>query len=121
MEGIVLTHVDDLLMFGSKEFRKWFISLLEKDYQVGSTSENEAIFCGQRMRFQGDDLILVDQDVAIEEIAEIAIPAHMGLQAPCEGALHTEYRKSAWTVELDSVEDTVPDWIQVLCVRVRGC
>ena len=66
----------------------------KKDYKIGSTSENEAIFCERRMRFQGDELILVDQDLAVEEIAEIEIPAKMELQDPCEGALHTEYRRA---------------------------
>ena len=40
IEGTVLMHVDDLLIFGTKKFRAWFISKLEEDYQFGSTSEN---------------------------------------------------------------------------------
>ena len=92
--GIVLLHVDDLLVFGTEAFRKELGLRVRKEYQIGSQVDNEAMFCGQRLRWQGD-VLLIDQDKAVEEIAEIKVEDKtLKDDTVCPPALHTEYRRA---------------------------
>jgi hypothetical protein len=68
--GVVCLHVDDLLMIGKPEFHKKVTERIRKDYQVGSEDKDDVVFCGQRIRWQGNVLV-VDQDRAIEELSEV--------------------------------------------------
>ena len=93
VQGVVLMHIDDLLVIGSDRFRSEFIAKVRKDYQIGSETLNEASFCGQRMRWQGSCLI-VDQDKAIEEIAEIVFDKSLKDDTKVNSLTHTEYRRA---------------------------
>ena len=69
-------------MFGSDSFRKEPGEGVKTDYRVGSLSESEAVLCGQRVRRQGD-VLLVGQDEAIEEVAEIKLEGQQPEQGRC--------------------------------------
>ena len=91
---MILLHVDDLLIFGTPEFLKEIEVKVRKDYQVGSLMTNDAMFCGQRVKKQGQ-VIVVDQDRAIEEISEIPLDNYKSLldKDRCPPELHTQYRQ----------------------------
>ena len=70
--GVVVLHVDDLFMTGSKEFFDYLGKSLKKDYQIGSEDRNDVVFTGQCCRWQGSTLV-VDQEKAVEDLSEVNI------------------------------------------------
>ena len=89
--GVVALHVDDLFMTGTAEFEKLVLQQIRKDYQIGSEDKDDVVFTGQRVRWQGA-VLTVDQDKAIEELAEIQVPKGLKDETMCTPAQHTEYR-----------------------------
>ena len=67
--GVMVLHVDDLFITGSKRFLKDVVGNLRKDYQIGSEDTGDVVFTGQRIRKQGKAIVL-DQDKGIEELAD---------------------------------------------------
>ena len=65
VEGIVNTHVDDVLLTGSALFKQHVIGMLSKDFQVGSEDKNDIMFYGQRVQWldrnSNKKRIVVDQ------------------------------------------------------------
>ena len=59
--GVVVLHVDDLFMTGSKEFYDLIGTSLRREYQIGSEDKNDVVFTGQRVRWQGNTVV-VDQE-----------------------------------------------------------
>ena len=53
---------------------------------------DEASFCGQRIRWQGD-VLTVDQDKAIEEITEVTFDKAAKDTMPCPPAMHSDFRR----------------------------
>ena len=89
-----MPHVVDLLVFGTDAFRKRFCGTIKKDYQIRSNVDNEAMFCGQRFRWQGN-VLMVGQDKTIDEIIEITLEEkNMKDDLVCPPLLHTEYRRT---------------------------
>ena len=70
--GIMVLHVDDLFITGSKKFWEHVVGKLRKDYQIGSEDKGDVVFTGQRIRKQGVPIIL-DQDKGIEELSVIKL------------------------------------------------
>ena len=89
--GVIVLHVDDLFMTGSPEFWTHVGNKLKKDYQIGSEDKNDVVFTGQRIRWQGNTLV-VDQDKAVEELSEVHIEKNLSDNTPCTASQHTEYR-----------------------------
>ena len=81
-------------MFGADAFRERLCEMIRMDCQIGSNVDHEAMFSGQRLRWQGN-VLMVDQDKAIEEIAEITLEdKNMKDNLVCPPFLHTEYRRT---------------------------
>ena len=78
-------------MTGSSEFWTHVGNKPKKDYQIGSEDKNDVVFTGQRIRWQGNTLV-VDQDKAVEELAEVHIEKNLSDNIPCTASQHTEYR-----------------------------
>ena len=91
VEGAVALHVDDLFMTGTPEFEKRVLQRIRKDYQIGSEDKDDIVFTGQRVRWHGS-VLTVDQDKAIEELAEIQTPKGLKDETLCTASQHTEYR-----------------------------
>eukprot|EP00973_Karenia_brevis_P035511 4894543-Karenia_brevis.AAC.1 len=76
IEGIVTTHVDDLLMTGTALFIKRVRERLRKDYKVGSDLTDDVMFVGQRVRWalkgKTGEHIRVGQESKLEELQKIA-------------------------------------------------
>ena len=89
--GVMVLHVDDLFIAGSKKFWDEVVGKLKKDYQVGSEDTGDVMFTGQRIRKQGLSIVL-DQDKGIEELSEIQLEKNLKDDMPCSPSLHTEYR-----------------------------
>ena len=82
VEGIVCLHVDDLFFTGSKYFHEQVISHIRKGFEVGSEDKGDVMFTGQRIRWDGDVLV-VDQDKAIEELTEVKFVKTLNPEGQC--------------------------------------
>ena len=89
--GLMVLHVDDLFIVGSKKFWDEVVGKLKKDYQVGFEDKGDVMFTGQRIRKQGIPIVM-DQDKGIEELAEIQLDKTLTDDMTCPPSLHTEYR-----------------------------
>ena len=89
--GLMVLHVDDLFITGSKRFWDEVVGKLKKDYQIGSEDKGDVMFTGQRIRKQGIPIVL-DQDKGIEELSEIQLDKNLTDNMTCPPSLHTEYR-----------------------------
>jgi hypothetical protein len=89
--GLMVLHVDDLFITGSKKFWEEVVGKLKQDYQIGSDDKSDVMFTGQRIRKQGIPVVL-DQDKGIEELSEIQFDKTLSDTMTCPPALHTEYR-----------------------------
>jgi hypothetical protein len=78
-------------MTGTPEFEKRVLQKIRKDYQIGSEDKDDIVFTGQRVRWHRT-VLTVDQDKAIEELAEIQVPKGLKDETLCTAAQHTEYR-----------------------------
>ncbi|MDP7646981.1 MAG: hypothetical protein QGH82_02765, partial [Candidatus Woesearchaeota archaeon] len=90
-QGFVCLHVDDLFAAGTPAFLKYLRECLLREYEIGSETSDNIMFVGQRIRWQGDTLI-VDQDMKIEELQEIKFEKGSKDDTLCAPAMHTEYR-----------------------------
>jgi hypothetical protein len=71
LEGLVLTHVDDLLHgSGSPEFYTKVMASLKEKFQFGAEEQDEFRYVGMHVK-QGNDSIVVNQD---EYIASFELP-----------------------------------------------
>ncbi len=89
--GAVCLHVDDLFLTGNQAFCKGVLEALRKDYKFGSEDQDDLVFTGQRVRWQGNTVV-VDQDKAVEELSEIEVPKGTSDATPCDAKMHTEFR-----------------------------
>ena len=89
--GLMVLHVDDLFITGSKKFWEEVVGKLKGDYQIGSEDKGDVMFTGQRIRKQGVPIVL-DQDKGIEELSEIQFDKALSDTMTCPPSLHTEYR-----------------------------
>ena len=89
--GFVCLHVDDLFASGTPKFLAYLRERLKKEYKIGSEASDNIMFCGQRLRWQGDVLI-VDQDRQVEELSEIKLERGAKDTDTCSPTMHTEYR-----------------------------
>ena len=78
-------------MTGTSEFFTTICDNLKKDYQIGSGDRNDVVFTGQRVRWQGNTLV-VDQEKAVEELSEVQLEKNLPDNTPCTPTLHTEFR-----------------------------
>ena len=90
-EGFVCLHVDDLFASGTPKFLASLKEKLKKDYQIGSETYDNIMFCGQRVRWQGNVLV-VDQDRQVDELSEIKVSKGSPDSQVCSPQMHTEYR-----------------------------
>jgi hypothetical protein len=63
--GVIVLHVDDLFIAGDYTFHTDIINRLKADYQIGSEDRNDITFCGQRIRWR-NETVMIDQDKAVE-------------------------------------------------------
>ena len=91
VDGIICLHVDDLLLTGSSAFIADIKNELSKEYEIGSFDLDDVVFCGQRLRWQGD-ILVVDQNKAIEELTELNYDKTLPDSTVCSPELHTGYR-----------------------------
>ena len=89
-------HVVDLPMTGDDVFEKEIMGRLRKDFQVGSEDKNDCLFVGQRIHWKHDDkhgwYINVHQNIAIDELQEIAFDKKLKDDTPLRPQMHTAYR-----------------------------
>ena len=64
--------MDDLFASGTPEFLKWLEKMILTEYEIGSLANDNIMFVGQRIRWQGNCLV-VDQDGKVNELTEIRI------------------------------------------------
>ncbi len=69
-QGFICLHVDDLFAAGTPAFLKYLRECLLREYEIGSETSDNIMFVGQRIRWQGDTLV-VDRDMKIEGLQEI--------------------------------------------------
>ena len=105
--GIACLHVDDLFTTGAPEFHKSIVDRIRKDYQVGSEDKDDIVFTGQRLRWQGKTLV-VDQDRAIEELAEIPLDKGLKDETPCALFFHPLKLGRNGLVSSYGIEGNVP-------------
>ena len=75
LEGIILSHVDDLLLGGSEQARK---SLLElgKELGFGTLEEKCFTYCGKQLKQHDDGSISISMKQYHENLKPIQIPLH---------------------------------------------
>ena len=71
--------------------KKRVLDRIRTDFQVGSEDTDEIVFTGQRIRWNGKTLV-VDQDMAIEELSEIQFDKSLKDEVAYNPALRIEYR-----------------------------
>ena len=89
--GYICLHVDDLFASGTPEFLKWLEKMILTEYEIGSLANDNIMFVGQRIRWQGNCLV-VDQDGKVDELTEIKIPKGSSDSQKVTASEHTEYR-----------------------------
>ena len=89
--GYICLHVDDLFASGTPEFLKWLEKMILTEYEIGSLATDNIMFVGQRIRWQGNCLV-VDQDGKVDELTEIKIPKGSSDSQKVTASEHTEYR-----------------------------
>ncbi len=97
VSGVICLHVDDLYMTGDTHFQTQVMKMIRRDFTVGSESKNDLVFVGQHVKWcdaQGTNpsYIQVDQNKAIEELAEIVFDKSLKDDQGCEPSMHTAYR-----------------------------
>ncbi len=89
--GVVCLHVDDLFLTGNDTFLKRVLESLRRDYKFGSEDTDDIMFTGQRVKWQGQSVV-VDQTKAVEELTEVDLPKGAADSTPCSPEQHTEFR-----------------------------
>jgi len=89
--GFICLHVDDLFSSGTPKFLSFLRESLKRDYKIGSETDDNIMFCGQRVRWQGTHLT-VDQDRQVEELTEIKLDKGRKDSDKCDPTMHTNYR-----------------------------
>jgi hypothetical protein len=84
-------------MVGDLAFGERVLAKLRKDYAIGSEDKNDIIFVGQHIRWiNGESAsaahILVDQQLAVDDLHEIVFEKSLKDNVACTPSLHTEYR-----------------------------
>ena len=80
-----------LFWTGDNELNDTILARLRKDFQVGSEDTENVIFTGQRIRWM-KDVLVVDQDKAVEELTTIPVESHLKDSEQCTPQQHTQFR-----------------------------
>ena len=67
------------------------LARLRKDFQIGSGDTQDVVFTGQRVRWM-KDVLVVDQDKAVEELSAIPVESHLKDSEKCTPQQHTQFR-----------------------------
>ena len=93
---VVNLHVDDLFITGNQADVSYLLTLIRKEYTIGSEDKNDIEFTGQRISWVSDkdkkQYIRVHQQKAIDLLFEAKIPKGLSDEDKLEPYLHTEFR-----------------------------
>ena len=73
IKGMIGTHVDDFIMAGSDAWLENVTEKIKKVFMLGKVETENYLYCGHRIRQQGDSLTL-DQEEFVENVKPLIIP-----------------------------------------------
>ena len=91
-------HVDDLFAAGTPAFLKYLRECLLREYEIGNETSDNITFIGQRIRWQGDALV-VERDTKIEELQEIKFERGSKDDTLCAPLMRTQYRSALGNIK----------------------
>ena len=83
LDGILLSHVDDLLLGGNLRAQESLLSLGES-LGFGSVEHDDFVYCGKRIRQRADGTITISMVEYHQNLKPIVIPAHRRAQPDAE-------------------------------------
>ena len=78
IRGFILTHVDDILIAGSKDFLTWFEQMVRGEFVISKIKYGKFRYTGLDINSVGDK-ITIDQNFKLQELSQFEISEFFGM------------------------------------------
>jgi hypothetical protein len=98
--GLIVGHVDDLLMTGDEEAWRDYLAI-SKELGFGSLEENDFVWCGKRIQRTADGLVRISMEAYQENLEAVWVPKSRrgDLTAPLDQAELKKFRGACGSLQ----------------------